>query len=260
MFVPYKISADSLKYLGYNDKNTYYHLDTKKDDHISQLKDYLSSTDGVIDGDRISKLWFPHDYYNIFISHSHSDINMAHFLANWFETNCGLKCFVDADVWGNSSTLLRDLDRSYCLKNTENGSIYDYDKHNCCASHVFSMLSVALMEAIDIIECPIFIESTNSTPLKTAIMEQTLSPWIYEEVNFMTKLKRKNPDWLSDRKLFSLEDSRVLLEKAADSIDIAHSVPTDVLIKITSVHIKKMIGNKGAGALKALYNSVFKIY
>lgn len=73
------------------------------------------------------------------------------------------------------------------------------------------MLSIALMEAINNIECPIFIETGNSVPLKTTIQEKTLSPWIFEEVNFMNKLNRKRPTRLYNTHYFSADDRGLLL-------------------------------------------------
>lgn len=256
MFTPFKILSRSIDYLGYKQDHIYNHKDANKKEYLDQLKDYLSGTDGIIDGDRLSKLWFPHGKYDIFISHSHNDLNKAHYLASWLETNCHLNCFVDSDVWGNAYTLLNKLAFANCHKKCSvNGVIYDYDELNTCTSHVFSMLSIALMEAIDNIECPIFIETGNSVPLKTSIQDKTLSPWLYEEVNFMNKLPRKKPEWLNNIRYFSTESQSVLLEKAEDSLKISHSVPTKGLVKIYSVDIKNMIGHYGKYALKELYRS-----
>lgn len=260
MFLPFKIQSKSLSYLGYDDKKTYQHKDEEKDEHIDQLRQYLLGTDGIIDGDRLKKLWFPHGKYDVFISHSHSDLNKAHFLANWLEENCGLKCFIDADVWGNAFTMLNELDLSHChFRRDAYGVVYDYDEHNLCTSHVFSMLSIALMEAIDNIECPILIETKNSVPLKTTIQDKTLSPWIFEEVNFMNKLQRKRPTWLFDTRYFSADDRGILLEKAQDSLKISHSIPTKGLVTIDSNNVKAMKGHRGKYALKALYRSKFII-
>lgn len=260
MFLPFKISSRSLSFLGYKEDVLYQHADADKEEHIDQLREYLFGTDGIIDGDRLSKLWFPHEMYDVFISHSHSDLNKAHFLACWLETNCGLKCFIDADVWGNAFALLNELDRTHCrYRRDAFGVIYDYEEHNLCTSHVFSMLSIALMEAIDNIECPIFIETGNSVPLKSTIQEKTLSPWIFEEVNFMNKLPRKRPIWLYNTRYFSADDRGILLEKAQDSLKISHSIPTKGLVGIGSANIKCMKGHTGKFALKALYRSKFFI-
>lgn len=77
MFLPFKISSSSLSFLGYKENVTYQHADVDKEGHIDQLRDYLLGTDGIIDGDRLAKLWFPHGKYDVFISHSHDDLNKA---------------------------------------------------------------------------------------------------------------------------------------------------------------------------------------
>ena len=260
MFLPFKISAESLTCLGYDKNMKYCHAEANSKDHLDQLRSYLSSTEGVIDGDCLAKLWFPNDSYHVFISHSHSDLNMAHFLAKWLETNCKLKCFIDADVWENAFDLLKELDKSHCDNwKADDIWFYDYAQHNLCAAHVYSMLSIALMEAIDNIVCPIFIETDNSVPLKDAVQDKTLSPWIFEEVSFMNKLERKTPCWMADTKYFSTKEKSILLEKAQDSLKISHTIPTKGLVKINSTNIRTMRGKEKLHALKALYFSIFSI-
>lgn len=255
MFIPFKISESSLVILGYDNRADYAQGSQLTAFHKNQLREYLLGTDGIIDGDRLSKLWFPRGDYDVFISHSHADINKAHFLAKWLEINCGLKCFIDADVWGNAFDLLKEIKIKNC-KQIWNG-VYDEEQYSIACSHVFSMLSIALMEAIDNIECPIFIESKNSTLLKTDIQSKTLSPWIYEEVSFMNKLQRKTPAWFAETRYFSAENRQILLEKAYDSLKISHEIPTKGLTRISSKHIKSMSGFNKRNALRALYNSLF---
>lgn len=67
MFLPFKLSSRSLSFLGYNENVTYQHADADREEHKDQLREYLLRTDGVIDGDRLSKLWFPHEKYDVFI-------------------------------------------------------------------------------------------------------------------------------------------------------------------------------------------------
>lgn len=258
MFIPFKISEVSLVKLGYNERNIYSRGNQLEALYKSQLREYLLGTEGIIDGDRLSKLWFPKGEYDVFISHSHADINKANFLAKWLESNCGLKCFIDADVWGNAFELLKEIEKNNCQR-VWNGKDYVYveEQRSLASSHVFSMLSIALMEAIDNIECPIFIESKNSTPLKTDIQSKTLSPWIYEEVNFMNKLQRKTPLWFTETRYFSAESRQIILEKACDSLKISHDIPTKGLTRINSKHILSMSGLKQRNALRALYKSIF---
>lgn len=260
MFIPFKISEASLSCLGYDKSRTYRHAAQVDKERMDQLRSYLLGTDKVIDGDRLAKLWFPKGKYHVFISHSHADINMAHYLAKWLEVNCELSCFIDADVWGNAFDLLEEIERAHCQR-VWNGKeyVFDDEQRTLATSHVFSMLSIALMEAIDNIECPIFIETNNSVPLKTAIQSKTLSPWIYEEVNFMNKLQRKTPSWLMETRYFSADKREILLEKACDSLKISHQIPTNGLLRIQSKNIRSMLNHHGLFALKALYKSAFVI-
>ena len=258
MYLPFKISHSSIIRLGYDEHEEYHHSEIKKDERMKQLRTYLSNSDGVIDGDNLGKLWFPHGKYHVFISHSSKDINMARFLANWLEVNCDLKCFIDADVWLNAYEILAEIDSTHLTKKWVGSElVYNYNERNLSTSHVYSMLSIALMEAIDSIECPIFIESKKSVPLKTSIQDKTLSPWIYEEVNFMNKLRRKEPSRLRDIKYFSAENHTILLEKAFDSLKISHTIPTEGLVRMYSKDVKAMKYLKGTAALDALYKSKF---
>lgn len=79
----------------------------------AQLWSYLNSTAGVIDGKSLKELWFPKGRYHVFLSHSHGDIALARYLKAWLSYFCGLRCFIDTDVWENAYDLLRDLDKKY---------------------------------------------------------------------------------------------------------------------------------------------------
>lgn len=91
----------------------------------AQLRQYLASTNGLIDGKALKEVLFPKGKYHIFLSHSHGDLQIAQYLKAWLNINCGLKCFIDADVWENAYDLIKELDNKYS-KNTT-GS-YDYDR------------------------------------------------------------------------------------------------------------------------------------
>ena len=126
--------------------------------------------------------------FEVFISHSHNDLEIAKFLAEWIEKKHGLRCFLDTFIWSSADKLLRDIDNEYC-KNERDEKSYDYKKRNFSTSHVHAMLSMAILEIMNNTECPIFIESNESINLKEGIRTRTLSPWLYEEISFMKRLK-----------------------------------------------------------------------
>ena len=59
-----------------------------------KLLELVKGESGIIDGDRLRSFAFPTDGdFDVFISHSHNDLEVAWELAFWFEKNVGLRCF-----------------------------------------------------------------------------------------------------------------------------------------------------------------------
>lgn len=253
MFFPFTIKADTIRQLK---SSTGTYVSEGVDSEIStrriQLMKYLDSTDGLIDGKTLKELWFPGGKYHIFLSHSHSDVGLARYLKAWFNVDCGLKCFIDADVWENAFDLLKELDNKYAR--STNSSRYNYDRRNQTTSHVYSMLSIALFEAIDEIECPIFIESSNSVALKDGIEKGTLSPWIYEEISYMGHLPHKIPPRFPRQRTFSTGTELVILnEEVSDAIKISHPLDTKGFKAVDSYDLSIIRNYHGTAALDKLY-------
>ena len=220
-----------------------------------QLRSYLNSTSGVIDGKTLKELWFPKGRYDVFLSHSHGDIALARYFRNWLSSNCDLRCFIDADVWENATDLLRELDEKY---SKPVGSLnYNYKRKNQTTAHVYSMLTMALFEAIDEIECPILIESSNSVTLRDGIEKGTLSPWIYEEVGYMGKLQRKVPARFRRSRYFSVESeskSVVINENLLrGSLQMTHPLDVSGFKSIDMGDLVKMKCYEGVVVLDELY-------
>lgn len=226
MFYPFTIKSSVIDQLKL-ETGTYTSADEDPEKYTrkAQLRQYLASTNGLIDGKALKDALFPKGKYHIFLSHSHGDLPIAQYLKAWFNVNCGLKCFIDADVWSNAYDLLKELDNKYSKTTTDN---YDYNRCTQTAAHVYFMLSMALFEAINEIECPIFIESANSVTLEEGIKKSTLSPWIYEEVGYMGKLPHKLPARIPKMRYFNVGMETVILNEAAitDSLRMTH--PLDV--------------------------------
>lgn len=148
-------------------------------DSIFQL---VVQNNGVIDGERLKKQIFPTNFvqpYNVFISHSHNDIDNAKILAK-FLSEAGFNPFLDSYVWGSADDLITEINNKYC-KNSTGG--YKYRDVLFVTSHIHSILSMAIMETISAVDMFLFIESAESVNLK-GVNKRTLSPWLYQEINF----------------------------------------------------------------------------
>lgn len=159
-------------------------------DFEGYIKRYLFDEE-CLDGDTISREWFPEINADIFLSHSHKDKEIALELAGFLYYEFVLSTFIDSYAWGYSNDLLKCIDNKYCLKN--NGE-YDYDLRNISTSHVHMMLAVALEKMMDKSECVFFLNTENSTNKKITdtvrFHETTFSPWIYFELSQLGHLRR----------------------------------------------------------------------
>ncbi|MDP3208024.1 MAG: hypothetical protein Q8M65_02650, partial [Rhodoglobus sp.] len=82
---------------------------------IQETIDAFLRPDGTISGEQMQSNWFPAVDVDVFISHSHDDLELARNLKDWLKTKLGLLSFIDSDVWGHADTLLSTIDRRYCL-------------------------------------------------------------------------------------------------------------------------------------------------
>lgn len=167
--------------------------------HESEVQNCLSkyiNEKGIINGTDLKEHWFSISDKNIFISHSHKDLDMVKAFAGWLYKNFGLKAFIDSCSWGYCDDLLRKIDNKYCYD--EETKIYNYNLRNYTTSHVHMMLSTALSEMMDKTECVIFFNTPNSIILRDELdkvkkKEKTVSPWIYHELSMVTLLKETKP-------------------------------------------------------------------
>lgn len=187
---------------------------------IDDFLETVTNAEGVIDGEQLSRVWFPIDRYDIFLSYSHTDEDLAMLLVGFLENVFKLKVFMDALVWNSADDLLKVIDNKYCLQ--EDKKHYDYRKRNFSTSHVHSMLSTAIAKAIDHSEVIFFLNTSNSTyKLKDFFTtEHTLSPWIYQEILFSSLLRVR--EWKEHR-------SKELFEHTAFQHDlaVAYKIPLD---------------------------------
>lgn len=110
---------------------------------------------GHIDGTAVKETQFSIAKADVFISHSHKNIEKVKAFTGWLKEKFGLIAFIDSCVWGYCDDLLKLIDDRFCKH--QDGKTYDYKLRNYTTSHVHTMLSAALLGMIDRTECLIFL-------------------------------------------------------------------------------------------------------
>lgn len=232
------------------------------EDFYRDILNIAIGNDGIIDGSKLQKLDFPsvHKEYDVFISYSHNDEDLALYLASWLSNCCGLTCFLYSTVWHGADDLLKVIDDKYCLQS--NKKSYNYKKRNYSTSHIHAMLSMAMHDIINRSECCIVIDSDKSFPLKEGIEQYTLSPWIYEEVAFITHMRPKLPSRYQNNYSMRIFSTGGQLCEARESqqLKIKYNVDLDLFPTISYTDLYRLYGG-GHNSLEKLYISkkVFNI-
>ena len=176
---------------------------------------------------------------NIFLSHSHEDRELARKVASLF-CERDLRVFVDSDVWEYADMLLKRFDDKHCISERDK-DLYDYGKRNKSTSLVHIMLANALMRMIDKTECFLFLQTGRSSIANTDHSIETLSPWLFHELNIANNIEIEEPD---RRKGFS----KVALDSAADvvceSLNLRFETETDRLREISYAKLSELFMDK----------------
>ncbi|MEB7926098.1 hypothetical protein NGJ69_20695 [Atlantibacter hermannii] len=243
-----KAILNSHRLLDANDNKLLY--STKSKDEISS--DIFDAVDGEISAEVLTERLFPNKEPHIFISHSSKDAPVAIRFANTLYSKYGIISFIDSQLWLHIDYALKQMHEKYCKSLISDG--YNYTKSNILLAHMHSILSMALMRAMDESDSVIFIESENSIYQymegkqikphdKIVNKYETLSPWISSEVNFANKLRIKGH---KDRGLekvgtesYSINEDRKIV---ADSMpSIIHQLDFKDFIEITEASLKKAL-------------------
>ena len=150
----------------------------KKREVENKLQEYQCPENADdVDLSKVIKDWFPSGKYDIFLSHSHKDEELAIAISYYLKKTFDLNCFVDSCVWGYAETLLKKLDEKYSKDN-------DYDCRNGTTAHVHLMLNSALMEVMCSSTAFIFLQTDNSLATdRKGVKNWTYSSWIYSELS-----------------------------------------------------------------------------
>ena len=105
----------------------------------------LKGERGIINGKKLRDFVFPTDKFDVFISHSHNDLEIAKLFAVWIEEKYEYNVFLDSFVWSSADGLLLEIDNQYCKQ--KNGH-YSYHRRNYSTAHIHTMLSMSIMEII----------------------------------------------------------------------------------------------------------------
>ena len=214
------------------------------------LEDYLlPKENGCVDLSKVQGDWFPQmNSYDVFISHSHANENLAIAFAYYLKVNYELSCFIDSLIWGNVFELQKIIDNNYCIgKKDKNGNIltYSYEKRNFATSHVHLMLNTALMQSMQAAKIFFFLETPESIDFKNIRGEWTYSPWIYSELSLSKSMYEieKTPKMQNFCECVSRPTKIPLIQKAQ----------TSHLIPITKSKIDDICkGLKGEMAISSL--------
>lgn len=211
---------------------------------------------GAVDASALEDQWFAQGNYQIFISHSHSDVSLANYLAARLEKAFNLHAFVDSTVWGYADDLLRKIDERFCL--FPSGQTFDYSKRNRSTSHVHMMLAAALAKVIDRCECLIFLNTPNSlqtsggATLPETIAQgrtHTASPWIYYELLVTQLMERRRPRQIQEAVTASFESHLPTF---------FYRAPTEHLTPLSQTQLERWLqcGEHESKALDQLYKVV----
>lgn len=200
-------------------------LESELTDSFEEILNDVTDENDVISGEDFINTWFPTTNYDVFLSYSHDDEELALMFAGFLKNRFKLNVFIDSLFWGSADELLWKIDKKYCIK--DNGD-FDYKKRNFTTTHVHAMLATAIAKTIDSSEIVIFLNSGKSTyKVKEEIKKnRTLSPWIYEEIFFTSIIRKK--EWYEHR-TGTITEGKSQFET---SFKISYPLPDDCLISL----------------------------
>ncbi len=158
-------------------------------DHIAQkirniLKKHGSRKDIILNHRELQEAFFSPfkpqlKNAQVFLSHSHADINKALEVKNYLENQIKRKVFIDSLFWDYKDDVLSKL--------------AEYDN----ISRIEDAFTLILRESLEymIKKCPyfVFLQSKNSVSLNQDLLKITYSAWIYEELKIAHSISESRP-------------------------------------------------------------------
>ena len=204
----------------------------------NELRYYLNSTINISSND-LTNIFFPKDKrFDIFLSHSHKDLDKALNLSGFLKEKFDLNVFIDSGFWGNINELLKEIDNEFSRANWDS-TVYDYHKRNVSTAHCHIMLATAIKEMIDQIECFIFLDTDEVINIENQKGE-TNSCWIYYELEISKSIQKRVPARFAKSKNLSNEYEFSLESLiGTEGVEIKYSTNTEHLIKKDFSILKK---------------------
>ena len=209
------------------------HLAAQENTVRNKLNEFVLEGTSIPDGTAIQDDWFPEVNADVFISHSHKDIDLAEGLAGWLNKTFGLRCFIDTHVWGYADNLLEEINSQYSNKREDQfgGVIYDHQSCIAASKHVDTMLTMALYKMIDRCES-VFLLNTGNSIQRYGDMphDTTISPWIYSEIVCSQLIRKQSLSYY--RKDMVLKHDEQRFEAMQESFTPAYTVTTKHLFPL----------------------------
>lgn len=237
---------------------------------LSQIANYEMGTSLSINGDIVENIWFPKEEYQIFLSHSNRDKDIAYALAYRLKESMNVNVFVDSLVWGHRDDLIKQLYNSTRGVRWNNACYWgngvppsvpdECALYSSIAAHVDAMLNKSLIQVMDDCECLLFLNTPNSISA-SEVRDKTLSPWIYSELESSLRLRIQEPLRYTNGN-FSYNPSReAQVIENRQELRVEHSVPTGHLQPLSlskfEEWVKTATGKTACEALDVLYNLPF---
>lgn len=223
----------------YKDKHADGLRSVKSASGVTRSIQSLLDSEGHIIAEKLIAEWFPQKKFDLFISHSHRDIDKVTNFCGYLKNKFDLDCFVDSYVWEYCDDLLRKIDDKYCLNKGE--KTYNYKKRNNTTAHVHSILSVALAKMMDQCECVFFINTPHSVAPQNisnsySNESKTFSPWIYFEISMLDMIQIRNP-YPRENLVFESRQDSVKAGMVFDSATIKYAIDFNKMTSLNDQNI-----------------------
>lgn len=206
----------------------------KVENHIRWVvaHDELFASKYEVCGDGILEDFFPDVDVDVFISHSHDDLDLAKAVAGYIQSKSRSLCFIDSCVWGNIDILLKNLNEKFCQKSI---NLYDYDTSNHVTKHALIMLTTALSRIMFKASIFIFLNTRKSIVKREDDGRYYIkSPWLYHELSF-SRIMHDQQMLIPENFSENQKRANVWLNR----VDIMYRAPVEHLTEISVADLKR---------------------